>query len=62
MSDALFLVAMLAILFLVGWVIQNDRGEPDSGYKGLFALRRKDTGPQEDAPPQADRPRWRRGR
>jgi hypothetical protein len=64
-SDALFLVSLIAVLLLFWWLVQNDRGEPDSGYKGLFALRRgKDSQTDSDqkvpeGPPQ---PRWRRPR
>jgi len=62
MSTALFLIAMTAMLLLVFWLFQNDRGDPDSGYKGIFAMRRKHVEEKpRDAEGAPSLPRWRRG-
>ncbi len=62
MSSALFLFSMIAVLLLFWWLVQNDRDESDSGYKGLFALRRKQVDPGGDAPVETPQSRWRRPR
>ena len=60
MSNVLFLVAMIGIVLLIVWLVQNDTGDPDSGHRGLFAFR----SPKSDEPsaePANPEPRWRRG-